>query len=59
MASLRGAAYRAAADSQAHGSRALGAESRSAQLQAQVSTWARRKLPRSSCNLAVFLLRVN
>jgi hypothetical protein len=36
MGSLRSTAYRAAADSQAHGSRAAGAESRSAQLQAEV-----------------------
>lgn len=36
VGSLRSAAYRAAADSQAHSSRAAGAESRSAQLQAEV-----------------------
>ena len=36
MGSLRSAAYRATADSQAHGSRVAGAESRSAQLQAEV-----------------------
>jgi hypothetical protein len=36
VGSLRSTAYRAAADSQAHGSRAAGAESRSAQLQAEV-----------------------
>ena len=38
VGSLRGAAYRAAADSQATGSRAAGAESHTAQLQAQAST---------------------
>jgi hypothetical protein len=38
VGSLRSAAYRAAADSQAHGSRAAGAECRSAQLQAEVPT---------------------
>jgi hypothetical protein len=36
VGSLRSAAYRAAADSQAHGSHAAGAASRSAQLQAGV-----------------------
>lgn len=38
VGSLRSAAYRATADSQAHGSRTAGAESRSAQLQAEVQT---------------------